>query len=302
MRAFLSSHGLAIALIVVSIIASGEAYLGGLYLLDEAALRDAAVSRAAQDSLIQGLHNSMASSSAENARLAAENMSLSDDLSRTLAAQADIQSKISGIKGGLDYIQKERANDPQLLQKYSRVYFLNENYAPAALLRIDPAFSYPSTTVREFHAQALPFLARLLAGADSAGIHLRVLSSFRSFYDQADLKQAYKIKYGSGSNSFSADQGYSEHQLGTAIDFTTAETKVLSGFDATKAYPWLAANAYQYGFILSYPKGNSFYIYEPWHWRFVGVALATKLHELNQHFYDMDQRQIDAYRATMFDQ
>ena len=81
--------------------------------------------------------------------------------------------------------------------------------------------------------------------------------------------------YGSGANSFSADQGYSEHQLGTTVDFSTSSLGgSLNGFDQTEAYEWLDKNAHRFGFILSYSKDNAYYIYEPWHWRFVGKDLA----------------------------
>jgi D-alanyl-D-alanine carboxypeptidase len=111
------------------------------------------------------------------------------------------------------------------------------------------------------------------------------------------------MTFGSGTaNSFSADQGYSEHQLGTAVDFTTpAIGAVLTGFDKTASYQWLQANAYKYGFVLSYPKGNGYFVFEPWHWRYVGVELATFLHDQGKNFYDLDQRTIDSYLIKFFD-
>jgi LAS superfamily LD-carboxypeptidase LdcB len=60
-------------------------------------------------------------------------------------------------------------------------------------------------------------------------------------------------------------------------------------------------NAYRFGFVLSYPKGNAYYIYEPWHFRFVGVKLATYLHDRGLHFYDIDQKEIDQYLVSIFD-
>ena len=108
--------------------------------------------------------------------------------------------------------------------------------------------------------------------------------------------------YGSGANSFSADQGYSEHQLGTTIDFTTEEIGASSSvFGKTTAYQWLLENAYKYGFILSYPEANKYYQFEPWHWRFVGRGLAEKLHQEGKNFYDLDQREIDEYLISFFD-
>ena len=112
------------------------------------------------------------------------------------------------------------------------------------------------------------------------------------------------MTYGAGTaNSFSAEQGYSEHQLGTAVDFVTSENGyyLTTSFENTKTFKWLQENAYKYGFILSYPKGNTYYQYEPWHWRFVGKDLARKLHRDEKTFYSMDQRDIDRYIGKLFD-
>ncbi|MFA6274340.1 MAG: D-alanyl-D-alanine carboxypeptidase family protein, partial [Candidatus Paceibacterota bacterium] len=75
----------------------------------------------------------------------------------------------------------------------------------------------------------------------------------------------------------------------------------LIDFDKTPEYTWLLENAYKYGFIISYPAGNTYYKFEPWHWRFVGINLATKLHNDNVYFYDTDQRIIDSYLVSLFD-
>jgi LAS superfamily LD-carboxypeptidase LdcB len=88
-------------------------------------------------------------------------------------------------------------------------------------------------------------------------------------------------------NSRSALPGQSEHQLGTAVDLVSMIPGL--GFELETAmdqtgFAWLQANAFRYGYALSYPKGGgdvrlpnprTGYVYEPWHWRFVGVAHAT---------------------------
>jgi D-alanyl-D-alanine carboxypeptidase len=153
------------------------------------------------------------------------------------------------------------------------------------------------------HVDVWPYLKRLLDDARSNNIQLLVTSAFRSFDTQSSLKAEYRVVYGAGTaNQFSADQGYSEHQLGTSIDFVTENTGVVfARFKSDPAYPWLQDNAYKYGFILSYPEGNNYYKFEPWHWRFVGVDLATMLHNESKHFYDLDQREIDSYLIKLFD-
>ena len=86
------------------------------------------------------------------------------------------------------------------------------------------------------------------------------------------------------------------------MDFTTQVTgSNFVGFDKTDAYKWLLANAYKYGFVISYPKQNTYYSFEPWHWRFVGVALSARLQNENLNFYFLDQREIDQNLVNLFD-
>ena len=162
---------------------------------------------------------------------------------------------------------------------------------------------YDESRAFEFHADALPHLIDMIEDADDEDVKLFIASAYRSFNDQAGLKASYQVTYGSGANAFSADQGYSEHQLGTTVDLTTTGINggLVGAFDQTPAFRWLSENAYKYGFVLSYPKGNAYYVYEPWHWRFVGVKLAKYLHREEKNFYDLDQRDIDCYLADIFD-
>ena len=236
------------------------------------------------------------------------NKSFNDTLTATLLAQqqtaASLQGELSRVTGTVGTLDKLSKTDKELLQKYSKVYFLNEHYVPAALSEIDKKYLLAKDTrVLKIHTDVLPHLTRLLDDAKSLNTVISVNSAYRSFYDQAHLKSAYSFVYGAGTaNQFSADQGYSEHQLGTTIDLTTSAVgSTLVGFDKTTAFLWLKDNAYKYGFVLSYPKNNGYYIYEPWHWRYVGVVLATRLHNEGKNFYATDQRIIDQYLISIFD-
>ena len=227
---------------------------------------------------------------------------LADALAREEAKNNAFEARISDISGTVGTLAKLAATDPELLAKYSKVYFLNENYLPSALTLIKSEYRADPSRPLEFHAQAEPFLTTLLEEAREDGIELRVASSYRSFGTQAALKNSYVVSYGSGANRFSADQGYSEHQLGTTVDFTTAELgNAFTSFGDTEAYAWLLKNAHRYGFILSYPEGNTHYVYEPWHWRFVGEKLARELHKQDKSFYDLEQREINEYLVSLFD-
>jgi LAS superfamily LD-carboxypeptidase LdcB len=231
----------------------------------------------------------------------AENNELRTKLTNASATLETFAGTIGDISSTVGNLQKLKELDPELLRKYSKVYFLNENYMPKGLTEIESKYAYADKKML-FLADAYPFLTSLMNDAEKEGLSLKVVSAYRSFAEQSGLKSAYTVTYGSGANKFSADQGYSEHQLGTTIDFTTPKVgATFVGFDKTKEYSWLVENAYKYGFILSYPAGNSYYIYEPWHWRFVGKALAYRMHIEKENFYDLTERQIDPYLLKIFD-
>jgi len=232
-----------------------------------------------------------------------EKEDLEDDLDDEKDRNNEFEEQIEKIGSTVGVLDKLAKTDEELLQKYSKVYFLNEHYIPPKLKEIDTEFVYRQGGDPEFiHAEVYPFLKEMFEDALEDGVKLWVVSAFRSFDEQRALKGAYTVTYGSGANTFSADQGYSEHQLGTTLDFTTENLGGgLTNFESTAAYTWLLDNAHKYGFVLSYPKDNAYYIFEPWHWRFVGTDLARDLHSDGTFFYDMDQRDIDAYLISLFD-
>ncbi len=208
--------------------------------------------------------------------------------------------KVSSTVGSLDKLSK---TDPELLQKYSKVYFLNEHYIPDGLSTVAAEFAFNKSVTYQVHAKISTPLDNMLKDAKAAGLSLQVISAYRSFDTQSALKAQYKVTYGAGTaNQFSADQGYSEHQLGTTLDFTTPKVGgTFDSFDATPEFKWLADNAHKYGFVLSYPKNNRYYVYEPWHWRYIGRDLATRLKSEGKYFYDLEQRVIDNYLLLIFE-
>lgn len=211
------------------------------------------------------------------------------------------QSQIQNLAGTVGVLEKLSKTDSELLKKYSKVYFLNENYKPPRLSDIDSKYLLQKDKQIQILSDVAPFLQKMLDDSHNAGLNLVVVSGYRSFETQASLKSSYKITYGSGANKFSADQGYSEHQLGTTLDFSNVKNgATLNGFDKTAEYKWLLDNAHKYGFILSYPKDNSYYIFEPWHWRYVGTELATKIYDEKINFYSLDQRILDGYLLNLF--
>lgn len=212
------------------------------------------------------------------------------------------EEDIEDIEDAVSDLEKLKKLDKELLQKYSKVYFLNEHYVPKRIETIDKQYVLADRNPQLFHSDAMEYLEEMFDDAKQDGIELRVVSAYRSFTTQGIVKANHKQIYGSGANQFSADQGYSEHQLGTTMDITTAKLGAnFEKIDTDPAYKWLTENAYKYGFILSYPKNNKYYIFEPWHWRFVGTDLARDLHTDKKNFYDADQREIDSYLLHIFD-
>lgn len=111
---------------------------------------------------------------------------------------------------------------------------------------------------------------KMKAAAQADGIEIFIVSAFRSVERQIQIIQN-KIHAGQALVdilSASAPPGYSEHHTGRAIDIGTAESENLSlEFGDSSAFLWLQKHAQEFGFVMSYPPGNSSgYQYEPWHW------------------------------------
>lgn len=227
---------------------------------------------------------------------------LTTDYSSELDRNEDFEKQIKKITKTVGVLDKLSKTDEELLQKYSKVYFLNEHYIPEKISSIEKTYMYDESRDHKLHSSVIPYFNKMVDAAKADGVDLWVVSAYRSFETQAQLKGAYTVTYGSGANAFSADQGFSEHQLGTTVDFTTKGLGGgLDGFSSTPAFTWLKDNAHEYGFTLSYPDGNAYYVYEPWHWRFVGEDLAEDLKRDGATFYDWDQRKIDGYLVKIFD-
>jgi zinc D-Ala-D-Ala carboxypeptidase len=108
------------------------------------------------------------------------------------------------------------------------------------------------------------------AAALEEGIELNVVSAFRSVDRQAEIVRR-KLATGSSIEDVlcvSAPPGFSEHHTGRAVDVGTPGSRALEvEFEQTAAFAWLESRAGEFGFRLSYPRGNRCgYQYEPWHW------------------------------------
>lgn len=136
-------------------------------------------------------------------------------------------------------------------------------------------------------------LLDMMQAAKEDGVDLIICSPYRDYNRQTYLFKkkitrymnagmSYMDAYKTASVTVTAPNA-SEHQIGLAIDFyCSSYMKLDEGFENTEAGMWLAAHSCEYGFILRYPKGKEYItgiIYEPWHFRYVGVEAATVITE-----------------------
>lgn len=160
-----------------------------------------------------------------------------------------------------------------LVNKYHK---LDENYEPSDLTIIDSKYASGTQKLRKEAKIKFEEMA-----SDMAKDNLKIYagSTYRSFTYQKGLYDRYVKKDGfAAAETYSARSGYSEHQLGLAVDIVNGKWDYLNEKD--KEYDYLIKNSYKYGFILRYPRGSEYitgYMFEDWHFRYLGIELATKV-------------------------
>ena len=146
------------------------------------------------------------------------------------------------------------------------------------ILIANKTYPLPSTYNPGLTQEFINNYNKMRAGAEAEGISFDVFSGFRSYETQRYTYQGWVNKDGqAAADTYSARPGHSEHQSGLAADINGYGAR----FDESDATRWLANNCYKYGFILRYPQGKQSitgYVYESWHFRYVGTDLATKLY------------------------
>jgi D-alanyl-D-alanine carboxypeptidase len=163
------------------------------------------------------------------------------------------------------------------------VFQLPRGYAPPDLVDTRMAGLNAGNLIRSI---AIDDLAALVAAAKADGASLAVQSAYRSYLGQVLTFSNWVHQVGTkAALQTSARPGHSEHQLGTAIDFRSvggAAPWTYADWGTTSEGAWLAANAWKFGWVMSYPRGAtamSCYQYEPWHYRYVGRSAAAAVHQ-----------------------
>ncbi|HOZ54377.1 MAG TPA: M15 family metallopeptidase, partial [Bacilli bacterium] len=196
----------------------------------------------------------------------------------------DIKTVVEKVNTNRDYEyftnKKEADLTKDELVLVNKYYYLTSNYAPNDLIKVKRGIG--SIRKEAYDAYIIMYNA-----AKEDNINLYVLSSYRSYYSQRSIYNNYVKQRGvERTDRSSARPGHSEHQAGFTLDFVVSGHS-LGEFINSKEYRWLNTNSYKYGFILRYPKdkeGITGYMYEPWHYRYVGLDVAKYIHENNITF------------------
>jgi len=183
-----------------------------------------------------------------------------------------------------DEILTTTRSGDDLLVLVNKKYKLPSTYAPSDLVKASNSGlrrgdSYYLRNI------LIADLTNLVNQAKTDGIDLSIVSGYRSYQIQVNTYNYWLSKNNNNVeyvDTFSARPGHSQHQLGTALDFSSSEIGDALGdsFANTNASRWLVENAYKYGFVISFPKGyepTTGYKYESWHYRYIGVSNALEM-------------------------
>ena len=157
-----------------------------------------------------------------------------------------------------------------------------QDYEAADLVETPVPKQNPAILRQEVADAVVAMFAQFTA---ETGLQMQVQSAYRSYSTQVRVYDGWVASRGQEyADSHSARAGHSEHQTGQALDISALPLNcpLEACFADTAQGQWLAANAYKWGFVLRYPNGMDAitgYTFEPWHYRYVGVELATEMHD-----------------------
>lgn len=162
---------------------------------------------------------------------------------------------------------------------------LPDGYVPPDLINISKRVT--TIGIVCLREEAAASLEKMLSEAAHDGVRMIITSGFRNHDVQEKIKEYWVSANGRQQLEEVAAPGRSEHQLGTAVDLTGASNRYRPTdlrFALTDEGKWLVKNASRFGFVMSYPIGRqkiTGYPYEPWHWRYIGIAPAEEINKKN---------------------
>ncbi len=216
-----------------------------------------------------------------------------DDLNRYLEYKKghpnlSVQDVVTRVNIGLDQPYYTNTKEtPYLNQIYllsNKYLYMPSDYVPENLESIASSCARSGMQLVQ---EAKEAFEELCQKAKEDGYVIRAMSSYRSYSYQEDLYNRYVEQDGQEeADTYSARPGFSEHQTGLVVDVDNKQIDY-TDFEQTKEFKWMQENAHRFGFILRYPKDKediTGYTYEAWHYRYVGVDIATYIHEHHMTF------------------
>lgn len=165
-------------------------------------------------------------------------------------------------------------------------YKLPVDYVPTNLVALTEAGFNDERFVKQ---ELIADLKQMNEDALALGHGIDVQSAYRSYAYQESVFNYWVDKEGRENALLtSARAGHSEHQLGSVLDFRSIDGPApwdLEDWAETPAGKWMSENAWEYGFVMSYPKGKqeeTCYSYEPWHYRYIGKEFAAQWKTMNE--------------------
>ena len=170
-------------------------------------------------------------------------------------------------------------NPDDMIVLVNKYHALPSGWNAGNLVNISSKYSYNGQRLNEVAANAL---MQMIDDMRDLGYTMWLVSGYRSEDYQYGLYNYYvRTQTQAIADRTSARPNHSEHQTGLAADISNIQGAI-DHFANTEEYIWLKDNAHKYGFIERYPKDKEFltgYDYEPWHYRYVGIDIATTIHD-----------------------
>ncbi len=222
---------------------------------------------------------------------------------------SDDDKKVTGSNGKNDSKRDNSIGldiEPDSISVFvNKEYALPESYVPENLVIPDIKFyGGVNNDKNKLRQEAAEAIEKMFCEALDDDIVLYGVSGYRSYARQKEIyEKNVRMRGIQATNKVSAAPGHSEHQTGLAMDISS---KSLGGaltekFGDTPEGKWVAANCYQYGFIIRYPENTeqiTGYSYEPWHIRYVGTEISEYIHNENitleeYYGYTLDEYYLD---------
>lgn len=190
------------------------------------------------------------------------------------------------------YTNTQEVNNFSLLMLINKYNYISDDFKSNKLVAVKE-YAINGMYLEE---ECMLAFVKMAKEASSSGLNLRAISTYRTYDYQKKLYNNYVKNDGvTNADTYSARPGFSEHHTGLAVDIDNIKTSY-TNFESTNEFKWMLENAYKYGFILRYPSDKvniTGYIYEPWHYRYVGLEVAKIIKENNLTFEEYYYEYLD---------